>query len=66
MYSHFDKSKPVAIGSDHAGFDYMEDLISFHIQKTPLITRILRTRSPVQLKTGMPHSEFYSAAAPMG
>ena len=29
MYSHFDKSKPVAIGSDHAGFDYKEDLISF-------------------------------------
>jgi len=29
MYSHFDKSKPVAMGSDHAGFDYKEDLISF-------------------------------------
>ncbi|TMI95441.1 MAG: ribose 5-phosphate isomerase B [Bacteroidetes bacterium] len=29
MQTHFDKSKPVAIGSDHAGFDYKEDLISF-------------------------------------
>jgi len=29
MESHFDKRKPVAIGSDHAGFDYKEDLISF-------------------------------------
>lgn len=27
--SSFDLSKPVAIGSDHAGFDYKEDLISF-------------------------------------
>jgi len=27
--STFDLSKPVAIGSDHAGFDYKEDLISF-------------------------------------
>ena len=25
----FDKSKPIAIGSDHAGYDYKEDLISF-------------------------------------
>lgn len=29
MQSLFDLSKPVAIGSDHAGFDYKEDLISF-------------------------------------
>lgn len=29
MESHFDKNKPVAIGSDHAGFEYKEDLISF-------------------------------------
>jgi len=29
MQTHFDKSKPVAIGSDHAGFEYKEDLISF-------------------------------------
>src|SRR5438094_8995678 len=29
MQTHFDKSKPVAIGSDHAGFDYKEALISF-------------------------------------
>jgi ribose 5-phosphate isomerase B len=29
MPSHFDHTKPVAIGSDHAGFDYKEDLISF-------------------------------------
>ncbi len=27
--SHFNLSKPVAIGCDHAGFDYKEDLISF-------------------------------------
>ncbi len=25
----FDTSKPIAIGSDHAGYDYKEDLISF-------------------------------------
>jgi ribose 5-phosphate isomerase B len=29
MHSAFDLHKPVAIGSDHAGFDYKEDLISF-------------------------------------
>jgi ribose 5-phosphate isomerase B len=29
MNSPFDLSKPVAIGSDHAGFDYKEQLISF-------------------------------------
>jgi ribose 5-phosphate isomerase B len=29
MNAHFDRSQPVAIGSDHAGFDYKEDLISF-------------------------------------
>lgn len=29
MVSPFDLSKPVAIGSDHAGFEYKEDLISF-------------------------------------
>jgi ribose 5-phosphate isomerase B len=29
MQSIFDLSKPVAIGSDHAGFDYKEELISF-------------------------------------
>jgi ribose 5-phosphate isomerase B len=29
MHSAFDLSKPIAIGSDHAGFDYKEDLISF-------------------------------------
>ena len=29
MNSPFDLSKPVAIGSDHAGFEYKEDLISF-------------------------------------
>jgi ribose 5-phosphate isomerase B len=29
MHSSFDLSKPIAIGSDHAGFDYKEDLISF-------------------------------------
>src|SRR5215211_6129064 len=25
----FDKNKPIAVGSDHAGFEYKEDLISF-------------------------------------
>src|SRR6218665_3677771 len=29
MNSPFDTSKPIAIGSDHAGFDYKEQLISF-------------------------------------
>lgn len=29
MDSHFDTNKAIAIGSDHAGFDYKEDLISF-------------------------------------
>ena len=29
MSTPFDLSKPVAIGSDHAGFEYKEDLISF-------------------------------------
>lgn len=29
MHSPFDLTKPIAIGSDHAGFDYKEQLISF-------------------------------------
>ena len=29
MNTPFDLYKPIAIGSDHAGFDYKEDLISF-------------------------------------
>lgn len=29
MHSAFDLSKPIAIGSDHAGYDYKEQLISF-------------------------------------
>ncbi len=29
MSTPFDINKPIAIGSDHAGFDYKEDLISF-------------------------------------
>jgi ribose 5-phosphate isomerase B len=29
MQYQFDLTKPVAIGSDHAGFEYKEDLISF-------------------------------------
>jgi ribose 5-phosphate isomerase B len=29
MNSPFNLSKPIAIGSDHAGFEYKEDLISF-------------------------------------
>lgn len=29
MQTPFDISKPIAIGSDHAGYDYKEDLISF-------------------------------------
>ena len=53
MNSPFDLRKPIAIGSDHAGFDYKEELISFlegkglplkilaHIVKIRLTTRIL-------------------------
>jgi len=29
MNTPFDLSKPIAIGSDHAGYEYKEDLISF-------------------------------------
>ncbi|MBL7741699.1 MAG: ribose 5-phosphate isomerase B [Chitinophagaceae bacterium] len=29
MHSPFDLSKPIAIGSDHAGYDHKESLISF-------------------------------------
>ncbi|MGH2553224.1 MAG: ribose 5-phosphate isomerase B [Chitinophagaceae bacterium] len=29
LHSPFDLHKPIAVGSDHAGFDYKEDLISF-------------------------------------
>lgn len=29
MHTAFDHSLPIAIGSDHAGYDYKEDLISF-------------------------------------
>ena len=29
MSSSFDLSKPVAIGSDHAGYDFKEEMISF-------------------------------------
>jgi ribose 5-phosphate isomerase B len=29
MLTPFNLSKPIAIGSDHAGFDYKEDIISF-------------------------------------
>ena len=29
MNTPFDLNKPIAIGSDHAGFEYKEDLISF-------------------------------------
>jgi ribose 5-phosphate isomerase B len=29
MNSPFNLNKPIAIGSDHAGFDYKEDIISF-------------------------------------
>lgn len=29
MHTPFDLSKPIAVGSDHAGFNYKEDLISF-------------------------------------
>jgi ribose 5-phosphate isomerase B len=29
MTNPFDLSKPIAIGSDHAGYDYKEELISF-------------------------------------
>ncbi|MBS1621798.1 MAG: ribose 5-phosphate isomerase B [Bacteroidetes bacterium] len=29
MDTHFNLNKPIAIGCDHAGFDYKEDLVSF-------------------------------------
>ena len=29
MISPFNLTKPIAVGSDHAGYDYKEDLISF-------------------------------------
>ncbi len=29
MHSPFDLTKPIAIGSDHAGYDHKESLISF-------------------------------------
>jgi len=29
IHSAFDLAKPIAIGSDHAGYDYKEELISF-------------------------------------
>ena len=29
MHSPFDLNKPIAIGSDHAGYDHKESLISF-------------------------------------
>jgi ribose 5-phosphate isomerase B len=29
MHFPFDLSKPIAVGSDHAGYDYKEELISF-------------------------------------
>ncbi|MBC7848804.1 MAG: ribose 5-phosphate isomerase B [Chitinophagaceae bacterium] len=33
MAAHFDLSKPVAIGADHAGFDYKKQLIEFLEEK---------------------------------
>ena len=33
MTSSFDLSKPVAIGSDHAGFDYKVELVKWLKQK---------------------------------
>jgi len=38
MNSPFNLSKPIAIGSDHAGFDYKEDLISLLEGKGLLFT----------------------------
>jgi ribose 5-phosphate isomerase B len=38
MHSPFDLSKPIAIGSDHAGYDYKEELISFLEGKGLLFT----------------------------
>jgi ribose 5-phosphate isomerase B len=38
MNSPFDLHKPIAIGSDHAGFEYKEDLISFLESKGLLFT----------------------------
>jgi len=66
MYT-FDKSKPIAIGCDHAGFDCKEDLISFlegeQITKILLITPILRTLLQLPLKAEELHLEFYYAEA---
>ncbi|MEN9549025.1 MAG: ribose 5-phosphate isomerase [Bacteroidota bacterium] len=42
MISSFDLSKPIAIGSDHAGFDYKLNLISF-LQENGLVVKDVGT-----------------------
>jgi ribose 5-phosphate isomerase B len=42
MISSFDLSKPIAIGSDHAGFDYKQNLISF-LQEKGLVVKDVGT-----------------------
>ncbi len=44
MNSSFDLTKPIAIGSDHAGYDYKEDLISF-LESKDLIYKDFGTHS---------------------
>ena len=45
MHSPFDLSKPVAIGSDHAGYEYKEELISF-LEAKGIAFRDFGTHSP--------------------
>jgi ribose 5-phosphate isomerase B len=42
MISSFDLSKPIAIGSDHAGFDFKQNLISF-LQENGLVVKDVGT-----------------------
>jgi len=44
MHSPFDLTKPIAIGSDHAGFEYKEELISF-LEGKGLLFKDLGTHS---------------------
>lgn len=45
MQAVFDLHKPIAIGSDHAGFEYKEDLISF-LEGKGIQVKDLGTHSP--------------------
>jgi hypothetical protein len=47
MHSPFDLHKPIAIGSDHAGFKYKEQLISFlegKVYRLRILVRIVLIR----------------------